>query len=93
MVEESLKWCFTLSGLIAYAEGNYEKAIADLKQSDMNKPFNNYHLALAYIKNGDQNKAIDKLESVVIYRDNVTLTNEIVRGLAEKQLAILKESH
>jgi tetratricopeptide (TPR) repeat protein len=81
---------FTLSGLIAYAEKNYEMAISDLKQSDLNDPFNKYHIALAYIKNGDETNAIDKLESAVNYSANVSLINEKVRDRAAKQLALLK---
>ena len=81
---------FTLSGLIAYAEKNYEMAISDLKQSNLNNPFNKYHIALAYIKNGEKTKAIDNLESAVNYTANVSLTNESVRVRTAKQLALLK---
>ena len=88
-----MKRYFTLSGLIAYAEGNYEKAISDLNQSDLDDPFNNYHLALAYIKIGDEPKAIEKLETVLnihkIYY-NFDLRHEMVRSRAENQLEILK---
>jgi serine/threonine protein kinase/Tfp pilus assembly protein PilF len=81
---------FTLSGLIAYAEENYEKSISELEQSNLDDPFNNYHLALAYKKNGDETKAIEKLESAVNYSGFVSLINEKVRVRAEKQLTILK---
>jgi tetratricopeptide (TPR) repeat protein len=85
-----IKRSFALSGLISQAEGNYEKAIDDLKQSNLDNPFNNYHLALAYIKNGDENNAIAKLESVVNYPGYVSLRKEMFRARAEKQLSLLK---
>jgi tetratricopeptide (TPR) repeat protein len=85
-----IKWCFTLSGLIANAEGHYEKAIADLNQSNLDSPFNNYHLALAYIKSGDKPKAIEKLESVVNYSGGLSFRRVMVLGRAEKQLARLR---
>jgi len=81
---------FILYGLIAYAEENYEKAITDLKQSDLNSPFSNYHLALAYQKNGDKTQAIEKLENAIKYYGRVNIFKEIARQQAEKQLAILK---
>jgi tetratricopeptide (TPR) repeat protein len=87
----------TLSGLIANAEENYEKAISYLNQANLGdpfpKPFTDYHLALAYLKNGEETKAIKILESVVNYNALCSLTNEMTRVLAEKQLVILKEVH
>ncbi|MHA2032652.1 MAG: tetratricopeptide repeat protein, partial [Candidatus Kariarchaeaceae archaeon] len=88
-----MKRYFTLSGLIAYAEGNYGKVISDLKKSNLDDPFNNYHLALAYIKIGDEPKAIEKLETVLnihkIYY-NFDLRHEMVRSRAENQLSLLR---
>ena len=80
-----------LSGMIAYAEENYEKAISLLKQSILNDAFESYHLALAYIKIGDETNAIKYLESAVNYSLNINLQNEIARGRAEKLLNQLKD--
>jgi hypothetical protein len=85
-----IKWNFALSGLIAYTEGNFEKAISDLKQSNLNEPFNNYHLALAFLKIGNESETIKKLESAATYVRFPNLDREIYRNRAEKQLAHLK---
>jgi tetratricopeptide (TPR) repeat protein len=84
------EWCFTLSGLIAYVEENYEEAISDLKQSNLSFPINTYHLALAYLKIGDKANAFEKLESAVNYNNYVGLHHEIFHSRAEKQLARLR---
>jgi tetratricopeptide (TPR) repeat protein len=84
-----IKWISILSGLIAYAEGDYEKAISDLKPSDPDNPFNNYYLALAYLKNGDNKNALDKFENVLNYSGNARIRYEMVRGRAKMQLSLL----
>jgi tetratricopeptide (TPR) repeat protein len=81
---------FMLSGLIAYADGNYMKAISDLIRSAEDDAWTNYYLALAYQNNGDKTKAIQKLEGAVNYYGGPSFTNEIYRRRAAKQLAILK---
>jgi serine/threonine protein kinase/Tfp pilus assembly protein PilF len=79
-----------LSGLIAYVEEKYKKAISELTQSKMDDTFTNYYLALAYIKTSDNMKAIDRLERVIDYNDAKWIQNELFRYHAKKQLEILK---
>jgi len=92
---------FTFSGLIAYEEEYYEKAISHLQQSNLDNPhdlftvmdvsLNQYLLALAHLKYDNKKKAIEYLNRVI--NNNyyfVTLSNEIMRSHAEKQLANLK---
>ena len=88
-----IKWNYTLSGLIAYAEGDYEKAIDELKRSNLNIPFNNYHLAMAYLKTGNKSETFKKLENVVNYVGFPDLTKELYRNRAEQQLARLKTTN
>jgi tetratricopeptide (TPR) repeat protein len=82
-------WRFGLSGLIAYAEGNYNIAISDLKQTGQKGPWVNYHLANSYLKIGDRTKAIERLKSTINYTGGPHITAEIYRRRAEEQLAIL----
>jgi serine/threonine protein kinase/predicted Zn-dependent protease len=95
-----LKIPFTFTGLIAYAESNYEKAISEFQQSNLKYSFfhynfdvsvNRYYLALAYAKTGNNKKAVELLESVINYKDTVRIVNEIMRKHAKKQLAMLEE--
>jgi len=83
----------TLSGLIAYTENNYEKAIAQLNQSNLDDTFTNYYQALVNIKTGDIDKAIDRLKRVVDYNDPLWIQNELFRYHANKQLAILNKGN
>jgi superkiller protein 3 len=84
------KMYFTLSGLIAYAEENYEKSISDIEQSNHQNAFERYYLGLAYLKNGDKIKAIEKFESAVNYTMWMNRNNEIARIRAEQQLEKLE---
>jgi tetratricopeptide (TPR) repeat protein len=90
---QNIQFYYSLSGLIALAEGKYDKAISDLKLSDLvDDPFNNYYIALAYLKNNNKTKAIEQFENVVNKSGKVYLTYVIIRSRAEKQLACLKTS-
>jgi predicted negative regulator of RcsB-dependent stress response len=48
-----------LAGRIALAEGDYDKAVAELAQANQQDPYNLYRLALAYQGKGDAAKARD----------------------------------
>lgn len=52
-----IKRAFHLDGLIALADGSYDTAIEDFKQSNMQNPYNLYHLAKAYDGKGNAAKA------------------------------------
>ncbi len=80
----------TLSGLIARAEKDYDRAISEFKQTNLDDPFNRYRLAQVYIAKGEKDKAIEELEFVVRYNSLAGLTYTMIRGRAEKQLGLLK---
>jgi tetratricopeptide (TPR) repeat protein len=92
---------FSLSGLIAYEEENYEKAISDLHQSNLDSPpyliaiedmsFNQYLLAKSYLENGDRTRAIEIFKTVIDYNSLVTPSSEIFRWKAKMELAKLGE--
>jgi tetratricopeptide (TPR) repeat protein len=83
-------WRFGLSGLIAYAEGNYNIAISDFNQTGPEGTWVNYYLAEAYLKMENRTKAIERLKSVINYSGGPHITAEIYRRRAEEQLAVLK---
>lgn len=80
----------TLSGLIARAEKDYNRAISEFKQTNLDDPFNRYRLAQVYMEKGEKDKAIEELEFVVRYNSLAGLTYTMIRGRAEKQLGLLK---
>jgi len=81
---------FTFSGIIAYTEKNYQKAISDLNKAPPDNPFNLYYLAQVYLQINEKMKAIELLEKIVNYPGDVNWSYEILRNRTEKQLAILK---
>jgi len=80
----------TLSGMIASAEKDYDGAMSEFKQTNLDDPFNRYRLAQVYIENGEKDKAIEELEFVVRYNGLAGLTYTMIRGRSEKQLGLLK---
>ncbi len=80
----------TLSGMITSAEKDYDRAMSEFKQTNLDDPFNRYQLAQVYIENGEKEKAVGELEFVVRYNGLAGLTYTMIRGRAEKQLGLLK---
>jgi tetratricopeptide (TPR) repeat protein len=93
---------FSLSAIIAFANENYQKAISDLQQSNLDSPpfiktiedmsFNKYLLALTHLKKSEKKKAIEKFNSVIDYNYLVTPSSEIFRHKAKLQLAKLGQN-
>jgi tetratricopeptide (TPR) repeat protein len=80
----------SLSGIIAFAEQDYDKAIAELKQSNLEDPYNQYRLAMVYQAKGEKESAIEKYEEVLKYNGLVSIVYVIIRQRAEQQLIRLK---
>ncbi len=80
----------SLSGIIALAEQDYDRAITELKQSNLEDPYNQYRLALAYQAKGEKESAIEKFEEVLKYNGLVGIVYVIIRQRAEQQLIRLK---
>jgi tetratricopeptide (TPR) repeat protein len=85
-----MRYYHTLIGMIAHAEKDYNKAISEFQQSNLEDPFNRYQLAQAYIAKDDKDMAIKELDYVVNYNDLMNLGYTMVRSRAEKQLGRLK---
>ncbi len=76
-----------LTGYVAFYEGNYKTAIAELQKADQKDPFILSLLGQAYEKLGDQ------AEAMKYYRQVLTInthnpTNAFARPLAKKKLGI-----
>jgi tetratricopeptide (TPR) repeat protein len=85
-----MRYYHTLRGMIAYTEKEYDKAISEFQESNLDDPFNRYQLAQACIAKNDKKMAIDELDYVVNFNDLLGLSYTMVRGRAEKQLGRLK---
>jgi tetratricopeptide (TPR) repeat protein len=85
-----MRYYHTLAGMIAHAENEHDKAIAEFQKSNLDDPFNRYQLAQACIAKDDKKMAIDELDYVVNYNDLLGLSYTMVRNRAEKQLVRLK---
>jgi tetratricopeptide (TPR) repeat protein len=85
-----MTYTHSLAGIIALAEQDYDKAIAELKQSNLEDPYNQYRLAMAYQAKGEKESAIEKFEEVLKYNGLVGIVYVIIRQRAEQQLVRLK---
>ena len=81
---------YSLSGIIALAENDYNRAITEFKQSNLEDPYNQYRLAVAYQAKGEKESAIEKFEEVLKYNGLVDIVYVIIRQRAEQQLIRLK---
>ena len=80
----------SLLGLIALKENDYNRAIAEFKQSNLEDAFNRYRLGIAYEKSGDKEAAIKELESVITDNGLASINYVMIRNRAEQKLTRLK---
>jgi tetratricopeptide (TPR) repeat protein len=81
-----------LAGRIAFAEKNYDKAIAELAESNQQNPANLYRLALAYQGKGDTAKAQDCASRAATFNSLPQLNYAFIRVKAEKMAGNKKSS-
>jgi tetratricopeptide (TPR) repeat protein len=72
-----------LAGMIAIHEKNYEKALEELQQANLQDPYNLYRIAIAYEGKGDKGKAKEYCEKAAKYNALPTLNYAFVRKKAE----------
>lgn len=82
---EQAKFFPYLTGYVAFYEGDYKAAIADLQKADQNDPFILSLLAQAYEKSGDQSDAQQYYRKVLAIHSH-NPTNAFARPLAQKKL-------
>jgi tetratricopeptide (TPR) repeat protein len=87
-----LKQSHELAGRIALAEGNYDKAIAELGESNQQNPANLYRLALAYQGKGDTARAQDCASKAAAFNSLPQLNYAFIRVKAQKMAGDKKAS-
>jgi tetratricopeptide (TPR) repeat protein len=75
-----------LSGQIALAEKNYDKALEDLQQSSLQNPYNWYRMALAYQGKGDKAKARELFKRAANWNALNSLNYGFMRHKAQEAL-------
>ena len=74
-----------LTGYVAFYEGDYKTAIADLQKADQSDPFILSLQAQAYEKSGDQTRALEFYRKVLAINSH-NPTNAFARPLARKKV-------
>jgi tetratricopeptide (TPR) repeat protein len=79
-----------LAGMIALAEKDYDKAIAELQQTGQQNPQNFYRLGLAYQAKGDKAKAWEFTKKAAGFNSLPQLNYAFIRAKAQKMTADAK---
>lgn len=82
-----MKTYHMISGIIAYRQGDYAKAVEHLKQSEVNNPMAQYYLALSYQNNDDPEMANSLYIKVANWNEN-SLEYALVRNKARSATKI-----
>lgn len=82
-----LKLAHELGGMIALDEKNYDKAISELEQSNMQNPQDLYRLGLAYQAKGNRLKAREYYAKAAKFNSLPLINLAFVRSKAAKMLA------
>ena len=77
------------AGNIALAEQEYNRAIEELKQSNLQNPYNHYRLALAYRGAGDKEMAREACHKAAHYNALNNMNYAFIRVRAEQLLKSL----
>lgn len=78
-----------LFGQIALIEQEYDRAIEELMQANLQNPYNHYRLALAYRGTGDLERAREACEKAAHYNAMNNMNYAFIRLKAEKMLKSL----
>ena len=77
-----------LDGIIALAEKNYDKAIAELQQANQQNPQDSYRLCLAYAGKGDTAKAAEMCAKAADFNGLPSVNYAFVRTKAKARAGI-----
>jgi len=80
-----VKQAHELAGLVALEEKNYDQAIADLQQTNLQNPQSLYRLAQAYQGKGDGQKAKESFAKAAAFNSLPQLNYAFIRNKAGKQ--------
>jgi tetratricopeptide (TPR) repeat protein len=81
-----LKLAHELTGMIALDEKNYDKAISDLEQSNMQNPQDLYRLGLAYQAKGNRAKAHEYFTKAARFNSLPLINLALIRTKAAKMM-------
>ena len=81
------KLAHTLTGMLALAGKDWDKAIAELEQGNLQDPYNLYRLSLAYQGKGDKAKAAELAKRAADFNALPALNAAFVRTKAKKMAA------
>lgn len=76
-----------LAGMIALAEEDYEKAIEELYQANLQNPYNLYRISLAYEGKGEKDKAREYCEKAAEFNALNSLNYAYIRAKAHEMLS------
>jgi len=79
-----IKQSHELAGRIAFAEKDYDRAIAELEQSNLQDPYNLYRISRAYWAKGDHDQAQDWLKKAANFNCLPQLNYAFIRTKAQK---------
>ena len=79
-----IRQAHTLAGMVALQEKNYDAAIAELQQGNLQDPYNLYRLALAYQGKGDKAKSAELAKQAADFNALPGLNAAFVRTKAKK---------
>jgi tetratricopeptide (TPR) repeat protein len=78
------KQAHELAGMIALEQKNYDQAIAELQQANLQNPYNLYRLGQAYQGKNEQQKAQDFFAKAARFNSLPQLNYAFIRNKAEK---------
>lgn len=85
-----LKQAHELAGMVAMEEKNYDKAIAELLQANLQNPYNLYRLSMSYHLKGDNVKAKEYWKKAVEFNTLPQINLAIVRMKSARMLTEAK---
>jgi tetratricopeptide (TPR) repeat protein len=85
-----IKQAHELMGMIAFAEKDYDKAIAELQQANQQNPYDLYRLCQAYEAKGDSAKAKETCAKAATFNPLPQLNFAFIRAKAQKMGALSK---
>ena len=77
------KFAHELDGIIALAEKDYDRAIAELQQANPQDPYNLYRLGVAYRAKGDADKAREFFQKAADFNSLPVINYALIRAKAK----------
>ncbi len=82
-----IKLAHELAGTIAMEEEDYERALEELRQANLQNPYNLYRISLVYGKKGEKEKAVEYCRRAARFNALNSLNHAYIRTRAENMLA------